>query len=108
MVLPLEELAAGVASFRGVYRRFDRLIDDPRCVLIDDYAHHPNELDPSIRSVRELYPDRKILGIFQPHLYSRTQDSIGSSPRALTSSTKSFSSISIPLVSSPSQASLRR
>ena len=70
----LDELAQGVASFRGVYRRFDRLIDDPRCVLIDDYAHHPNELDPSIRSVRQLYPDRKILGIFQPHLYSRTQD----------------------------------
>ena len=63
-----------MASFRGVYRRFDRIIDDPRCVLIDDYAHHPNELDPSIRSVRQLYPDRKILGIFQPHLYSRTQD----------------------------------
>ena len=70
----LDELSQGVASFRGVYRRFDRLIDDPRCVLIDDYAHHPNELDPSVRSVRQLYPDRKILGIFQPHLYSRTQD----------------------------------
>ena len=70
----LDELSQGVASFRGVYRRFDRIIDDPRCVLIDDYAHHPNELDPSIRSVRQLYPDRKILGIFQPHLYSRTQD----------------------------------
>ena len=70
----LDELRQGVASFRGVYRRFDRIIDDPRCVLIDDYAHHPNELDPSIRSVRQLYPDRKILGIFQPHLYSRTQD----------------------------------
>lgn len=70
----LDELSQGVASFRGVYRRFDRLIDDSRCVLIDDYAHHPNELDPSIRSVRQLYPDRKILGIFQPHLYSRTQD----------------------------------
>ena len=70
----LDELSQGVASFRGVYRRFDRLIDDPRCMLIDDYAHHPNELDPSIRSVRQLYPDRKILGIFQPHLYSRTQD----------------------------------
>ena len=70
----LDELSQGVASFRGVYRRFDRLIDDPRCVLIDDYAHHPNELEPSIRSVRQLYPDRKILGIFQPHLYSRTQD----------------------------------
>lgn len=70
----LDELSQGVASFRGVYRRFDRIIDDPRCVLIDDYAHHPNELDPSIRSVRQLYPDHKILGIFQPHLYSRTQD----------------------------------
>ncbi len=70
----LDELSQGAASFRGVYRRFDRLVDDPRCVLIDDYAHHPNELDPSIRSVRQLYPDRKILGIFQPHLYSRTQD----------------------------------
>jgi len=70
----LDELSQGVASFRGVYRRFDRIIDDPRCVLIDDYAHHPNELDPSIRSVRQLYPDCKILGIFQPHLYSRTQD----------------------------------
>ena len=70
----LDELSQGVATFRGVYRRFDRLVDDPRCVLIDDYAHHPNELDPSIRSVRQLYPDRKILGIFQPHLYSRTQD----------------------------------
>ena len=70
----LDELSQGVASFRGVYRRFDRLIDDPRCVLIDDYAHHPNELNPSICSVRQLYPDRKILGIFQPHLYSRTQD----------------------------------
>lgn len=70
----LDELSQGVSSFRGVYRRFDRIIDDPRCVLIDDYAHHPNELDPSIRSVRQLYPDRKILGIFQPHLYSRTQD----------------------------------
>lgn len=70
----LEELAAGLASFRGVYRRFDRVVDTPRCVLIDDYAHHPGELDPSIRSVRTLYPTKRILGIFQPHLYSRTQD----------------------------------
>lgn len=69
-----EELSAAVASFRGVHRRFDRVVDTPRYVLIDDYAHHPNELDPSIRSVRTLYPTKKILGIFQPHLYSRTQD----------------------------------
>lgn len=69
-----EELALGVASFRGVHRRFDRVVDGPRHILIDDYAHHPNELDPSIRSVRTLYPTKQILGIFQPHLYSRTQD----------------------------------
>ena len=63
----------------------------PRCVLIDDYAHHPNELDPSIRSVRELYPDRKILGIFQPHLYSRTQGlSIGSCAASLDQLDESF------------------
>ena len=70
----LEELSQGVASFRGVHRRFDRVVDSPKHVLIDDYAHHPNELAPSIRSVRTLYPGKKILGIFQPHLYSRTQD----------------------------------
>ena len=69
-----EELRSGVASFRGVHRRFDRVVDTPRCVLIDDYAHHPNELGPSIRSVKGLYPTRRILGVFQPHLYSRTQD----------------------------------
>ena len=70
----LEELSQGVASFHGVHRRFDRVVDSPKHVLIDDYAHHPNELAPSIRSVRTLYPGKKILGIFQPHLYSRTQD----------------------------------
>lgn len=70
----LEELAVALASFRGVHRRFDRVVDTPAHVLIDDYAHHPVELDASILSVRTLYPDRRIMGIFQPHLYSRTQD----------------------------------
>lgn len=69
-----EELTTSLASFRGVYRRFDRVVDTPRHVLIDDYAHHPIELEASIRSVRTLYPERKLLGIFQPHLYSRTLD----------------------------------
>lgn len=69
-----EALAEALASFRGVYRRFDRVVDTPKHVLIDDYAHHPVELEASIRSVRTLYPERKLLGIFQPHLYSRTQD----------------------------------
>lgn len=69
-----EELQRALASFRGVHRRFDRVVDTSRYVLIDDYAHHPVELEASIRSVRTLYPERRIMGIFQPHLYSRTQD----------------------------------
>lgn len=70
----LEELQLGLATFRGAGRRFDRVVQNDRYVLIDDYAHHPVELSASIRSVRTLYPNRSILGIFQPHLYSRTKD----------------------------------
>lgn len=70
----LEELSRGVASFAGVHRRFDRVIDTPSHTLIDDYAHHPVELEASISSVRALYPTKRIVGVFQPHLYSRTQD----------------------------------
>ncbi len=70
----LGELAEALASFRGVHRRFDRVVDTPEHVLIDDYAHHPVELEASITSVRTLYPTRRIVGVFQPHLYSRTKD----------------------------------
>lgn len=69
-----EELQQALASFAGVHRRFDRVVNNGRHVLIDDYAHHPVELEASISSVRSLYPQSRILGIFQPHLYSRTQD----------------------------------
>jgi len=69
-----EELKRGMASFAGPRRRFDFLLKEEDCVLIDDYAHHPEELRSSISSVKALYPDRKITGIFQPHLYSRTRD----------------------------------
>lgn len=67
-------LRLGLASFQGCQRRFNRLIDTPRVTLIDDYAHHPEELRASIRSVQQLYPDRTFVAIFQPHLYSRTRD----------------------------------
>lgn len=67
------ELQLGLASFKGVQRRFDRSIIGSH-ILIDDYAHHPVELSASINSVRALYPSKRVLGIFQPHLYSRTQD----------------------------------
>ena len=69
-----EELRAGLACFKGSKRRFDFQIRTDDFVYIDDYAHHPEELRASIRSIKELYPGKKITGIFQPHLYSRTQD----------------------------------
>lgn len=61
-------------SFRGVKRRFDIHINREELVYIDDYGHHPKELESFIRSVRALYPHRKITGIFQPHLFTRTRD----------------------------------
>jgi UDP-N-acetylmuramate--alanine ligase len=69
-----EELRRGTASFQGAKRRFDFHIKTDKIVLIDDYAHHPEELDASISSVRKLYPNRKLTVVFQPHLYSRTKD----------------------------------
>jgi UDP-N-acetylmuramate--alanine ligase len=70
----LEELRTGISSFSGIYRRFNVVYKSDKVVYIDDYAHHPNELKASIASIRNLYPDKKITGIFQPHLYSRTRD----------------------------------
>jgi UDP-N-acetylmuramate--alanine ligase len=61
-------------SFNGVKRRFDYRLKTDKVVYIDDYAHHPEELKATIGSVRKLYPEKKITGIFQPHLFSRTRD----------------------------------
>lgn len=63
-----------IESYQGVKRRFEYVLNEDNLVVIDDYAHHPTELKATIESVRELYPDRKITGVFQPHLYSRTRD----------------------------------
>ncbi|RUT78146.1 UDP-N-acetylmuramate--L-alanine ligase [Ancylomarina longa] len=68
------ELRKALASFCGVRRRFDYQIREDNLVFIDDYAHHPKELQESISSVRSIYPTQKITGIFQPHLFSRTRD----------------------------------
>jgi UDP-N-acetylmuramate--alanine ligase len=69
-----EELRRGIATFGGAKRRFDFHIKSDEMVLIDDYAHHPEELEASISSVKNLYPDRKLTVVFQPHLYTRTRD----------------------------------
>ena len=69
-----EELRMGVESFSGVHRRFDVHVNTPEIAYIDDYAHHPQELAATIQSVKTLYSDRYVIGVFQPHLYSRTRD----------------------------------
>lgn len=68
------ELRYGVASFQGVLRRFNIHVNTPKVVYIDDYAHHPEEIATSIDSIRRLYPERRLIGVFQPHLYTRTRD----------------------------------
>jgi UDP-N-acetylmuramate--alanine ligase len=67
-------LRAALASFSGVQRRFDVQLNTPACTYVDDYAHHPEELRAAITSLREAWPNRRITGIFQPHLYTRTRD----------------------------------
>ena len=68
------KIKEAVAAFQGVKRRFEFKIKTPNKVLIDDYAHHPEELNALISGVRSLYPNEKMVLVFQPHLYSRTQD----------------------------------
>jgi UDP-N-acetylmuramate--alanine ligase len=69
-----DEIRNALSSFAGVRRRFDYQIRKENLVFIDDYAHHPKELKESISSVRDIYPNKKITGVFQPHLYTRTRD----------------------------------
>lgn len=69
----LSTIAEGISTFAGVQRRFEKHLEKPR-VLIDDYAHHPEEIKALVTSVKGLYPNAHITGVFQPHLYSRTRD----------------------------------
>lgn len=69
-----KELRRGMASFKGVKRRFNIHIQTPHWVYIDDYAHHPQEIATAIEAVRKIYSDYTLVGVFQPHLYTRTRD----------------------------------
>jgi len=69
-----DEVRDGLQNFMGVLRRFDIQLQSEKCVFIDDYAHHPGEISAFLAAVRQIYPQKKITGIFQPHLYSRTKD----------------------------------
>ena len=69
-----DEIRRGVESYNGVYRRFNIHVKTPTITYVDDYAHHPTELNASIQSIRKLYPERHFIVVFQPHLYTRTRD----------------------------------
>jgi UDP-N-acetylmuramate--alanine ligase len=69
-----EKIIPSLNNYRGVRRRFEYHVPEGNTIYIDDYAHHPRELEVLISSARELFPDRKIVVIFQPHLFSRTRD----------------------------------
>lgn len=69
-----DKIKAALKSFRGVKRRFEYIVKDDEHIYIDDYAHHPEELRACLNSVRQLYPNKKLTTVFQPHLYSRTRD----------------------------------
>ena len=79
-----QEIRAAMKSFAGVKRRFDFHIKTKDFAFLDDYAHHPQELKSSIESVRALYPGKRICGVFQPHLYTRTRDLADDFARSLS------------------------
>ncbi|MFV8359455.1 UDP-N-acetylmuramate--L-alanine ligase [Flavobacterium sp. LS1P3] len=71
---PTDAIAKAITSFKGIKRRFSYQIKTEAKVYIDDYAHHPTEINAVYQAVRELYPNQKVLAVFQPHLFSRTRD----------------------------------
>ena len=72
--LSCEDIESGLATFEGINRRFDVHINTKELVYVDDYAHHPEEVRATIIATREMFPNRDISVVFQPHLFSRTQD----------------------------------
>ncbi len=82
--IPLEKIKYYLSTFKGVKRRFSYKIKTENFVLIDDYAHHPTEINAVENAVREMYPNESVLVVFQPHLYSRTRDFIDDFAAALS------------------------
>jgi UDP-N-acetylmuramate--alanine ligase len=81
---PTGAIAKALATFKGVKRRFSFQIRKPEFVYIDDYAHHPTEINAVHQAVRELYPGKKVLAVFQPHLFSRTRDFVDDFAKSLS------------------------
>ena len=81
---PTNAIAIALASFKGIRRRFSYQIKSEELVYIDDYAHHPTEINAVHQAVRELYPNKKVLAVFQPHLFSRTNDFVDDFAKSLS------------------------
>lgn len=81
---PLDRLAEALETFKGVQRRFSYKIKEEHLIFIDDYAHHPAEIDAIFEAVQEMHPNKKVLTVFQPHLYSRTRDFVAEFARSLS------------------------
>jgi UDP-N-acetylmuramate--alanine ligase len=79
----VEALAHGLAGFRGVERRFERIGEAGGVSVVDDYAHHPTEIRATLAAAREAFPGRRIVAAFQPHLFTRTRDFAGDFAAAL-------------------------
>lgn len=80
----MAQVTEGISSFKGVKRRFEKVFDSGSHIVIDDYAHHPEELKALINAVKDLYPKKKVSMIFQPHLFSRTRDFMDSFAKELS------------------------
>jgi UDP-N-acetylmuramate--alanine ligase len=74
LLVPPHKIRQGLAAYRGVKRRFEFVAEAEGYIYIDDYAHHPSEINAFVRSLKALYPGKKIKLIFQPHLFTRTRD----------------------------------
>jgi UDP-N-acetylmuramate--alanine ligase len=82
--LDAQKVRHAIGTFEGAWRRLDVHLNTPALTYIDDYAHHPAELQSAISSIRQVFPGRRITGIFQPHLYTRTRDFAPEFARALS------------------------
>ncbi|MBO5853854.1 MAG: UDP-N-acetylmuramate--L-alanine ligase, partial [Bacteroidales bacterium] len=80
----MKTVREGLAAFQGVQRRFDIRFKNERACYIDDYAHHPEEIKATLKAVREIFPDKKLTLVFQPHLFTRTRDFMNEFAEALS------------------------
>lgn len=84
------ELRNALTSYQGVKRRFELILNEDGVTFIDDYAHHPTELDACISSVKKMYPNKKVTGVFQPHLFTRTRDNMSEFAQSLSALDRLF------------------